>query len=177
MTKVGLRGDVDARDLFLWINTHLLNAESPLFVEHGPSVSGDCSFRNRPGQGFSAWLDVTHRNGEEIVYLPEDTTGWDQDDIDYHSEYPTGVRAMASFDTAYGYRGPNGEGCSMLHAAFIAALIERYASPRGLSVVWQNEFTGEWHEGTDGLNEFAGQDFIASNALNTVFGALEAGSR
>jgi hypothetical protein len=64
-----------------------------------------------------------------------------------------------SFDTSYGYRGPNGESCSALHARLVAKLGE-WLDGRGVAWWWCNEYTGEWHAndaaGRAALAEFAG---------------------
>lgn len=67
-----------------------------------------------------------------------------------------------SFDTAYGYTGPNGESCSDLHARLVRA-VGAWCDRKGLPWKWQNEFTGEWHHGTDGLAEF-GDAFRSTGA-------------
>lgn len=63
------------------------------------------------------------------------------------------------FDTAYGYArfSPNGAGCEDLHAWLIREL-GRWLDERGLTWQWQNEFTGEWHRGSEGLGEFGDAD-------------------
>lgn len=60
---------------------------------------------------------------------------------------------VLSFDTAYGHKGPNGEGCADLHRKYIEVL-HVYAQRKGLQLKWQNEFTGEWFDGLDGLDAF-----------------------
>lgn len=58
-----------------------------------------------------------------------------------------------TFDTAYGYRGEDGESCSDLHARLVTAL-GRWLDARGLPWKWQNEYTGDWFDRFDGLAEF-----------------------
>ena len=88
-----------------------------------------------------------------------DVGGGDEDrpedaDADWKCAYCRAPVAFVevSFDTAYSYRAPNGAGCGDLHAALVNAL-GAWCDQRGLMWWWQNEFTGEWHEGRDGLDE------------------------
>lgn len=154
-TNVGFRGNVDAADLHRWVNENLLKAPDAHLKVEGPNKWTEWhQISNAPGQGFSAWVITTHNNGDLLVYLPEDTSDWDEDDIAYHATYPTGMTAVVDFDTTYGYTGPLGEGCTELHAMFIARLYHEYALPRGLEIVWQNEYSGAWNEGLEGFSDF-----------------------
>ena len=44
--------------------------------------------------------------------------------------------------------------CNDLHAAIILA-VAAFAADFGSSIMWRNEYTGEWFEGYDGLDDFA----------------------
>ncbi len=86
-------------------------------------------FRNLPFQGFSAILDVEY-GADGPLNKYED------------SNEPDGFIKI-SFDTAYGYRGHNGEGCDQLHASYIRKL-GKWCEEKGWKYAWQNEYTGEW---------------------------------
>jgi len=84
------------------------------------------SIMNLPGQDLCAWLI-----------------------IDY------GKRPMeVSFDTAYGYSGPEG-GCGDLHARLVRGLGE-WLDGKGVRWSWLNEWTSEVHEGYERLTELGG---------------------
>lgn len=58
---------------------------------------------------------------------------------------------MLHWDTAYGFTGPNGMGCSDLHSIAIAHVCQELTK-RGLGMHWHNEYTGEWHLGIENLD-------------------------
>lgn len=112
---------------------------------------------NTIGQGLCALMDVHYGPDgpmkrecycDELVDFPEAEPGEDR--------RCSGCQAPeafveVSFDTAYSYTGPFG-GCGDLHSALVDRL-GAWCDERGLSWSWQNEFTGEWHVGRDGLDE------------------------
>ncbi len=97
---------------------------------------------NEAGQGLCALLDVFFR--------PE---GPLREQVD--EDYGPACWLEVSFDTAYGYAGENGEDCGRLHARLVAEL-GAWLDGLGVAWLWQNEFTGEIHEGYDRLPDLAG---------------------
>lgn len=137
-TKVFLSGGpVDPEELLAWINVNLLDAPDAIRSDFDAGV-GAPTISNRVGQGLDAWVIITHNNGDPINY----------------AQHPRDAVAEIDFDTAYGFRGPNGEGCSALHAGYIRRLLAEYVEPRGLTLAWQDEFTGAIYSGADGLEQF-----------------------
>jgi hypothetical protein len=130
---------------------------------------GQRQILNHGGIGADAWLWIYY--GADGPIPPHahdefcsvelggkyDTT---QEQIDEHAAWvaadPTenGWAAIeVTFDTAYSYRGDNGEGCSDLHARIVTAL-GQWLDAKGLPWKWQNEYSGEWFDRYDGLAEF-----------------------
>lgn len=176
-TYVGFIGDVDPAELHAWVNEHLLEAP------HAIVDVRDDGIWNAPGQGFAAWAMTHHNNGEPVVWWTPETempdywekyggrSAWEADQVReraYYAKYPQDVTAYVDFDTAYGYRGDNGETCDMLHALFIMRLMDEFAEPRGLKVVWQNEYTGEWFPAPEGLQKFLGNGDKAQEWFTSV---------
>ena len=172
-TRVLLHSWTDPVELHTWFNKEVLRVadREPIFLTTPTSI------RNQLGQGFDAIFDVDwNEDRKPYDWLPyhgislEAARGWNvteaearadyERDVKRYSAWPTGV-IMISWDTAYGYRGENGEGCSELHAKFITRLAAEFLAPRGIGFHWQNEFTGEWNEGLSGLTEFAGDGIAA----------------
>ena len=78
-----------------------------------------------------------------------------------------------SLDTAYGYKDALG-GCGDLHARFVANL-GKWLDAKGAPWTWMNEFTGEVHAGTDGLDELGASGAEAQQSIaGTVLPALAA---
>jgi hypothetical protein len=161
-THVRVHQWTDPEELHAWFNDHLLlgyerlmgntvRANAPVLIEREPG-----QIMNAPGQGFQAWLWTYFSSPDgpltDNVYdlVPGDER-YDEWDAKHYSAIPT-AHVSLSFDTAYGYRGPGGVGCGDLHTMYIEALEAEFFTPRGLTFSWQNEFTGEWHEGLDGLD-------------------------
>lgn len=113
------------------------------------------------GIGLPAWLLIRYRpTGTRVITEPA-REGWmDDDDYEHEKDY-VALQPMnngfgciqVNWDTAYGYRGPNGESCSTLHALYVAAL-GKWCDDRGILWKWKNEYTGEWFDRFDGLAEF-----------------------
>jgi hypothetical protein len=111
---------------------------------------------NPGGIGLCAWLWINYGADGPMIGAPDDPE--DQEELDYIARTPTknGWAAIeVTFDTAYGYTSPEGEGCSQLHARLVAEL-GKWLDRKGLPWKWQNEYTCEWHDGFDGLAEFVG---------------------
>jgi hypothetical protein len=45
--------------------------------------------------------------------------------------------------------------------------------PEGITLRWCNEFTAEWHDGLDGIEEFAGQGVAARDFAADVLAAFQ----
>lgn len=174
-TKVVIGKPYPVREIFDYCRT-LLNCPETVPVETGPEPGREREYRrgqkwlNNPcGIGLPAWLwlyygaDGPFALHEHDKYCATEVGGeWGhtQEDVDRHAADiaadPTenGWAAIeVSFDTAYGYRGDNGESCSDLHARLVTAL-GQWLDARGLPWKWQNEYTGEWFDRYDGLAEF-----------------------
>lgn len=98
----------------------------------------DAHYATECGQGLPAWLWVFHAtDGPLTLRDPAD---------DYESPAPWCNEhcVRVNLDTAYGYRGPNGSGCSDLHA-WVIQEVAAWLADRGVEKwAWENEFTGEW---------------------------------
>jgi hypothetical protein len=182
-TKVAVGKPTDVRKIFDFCN-QLLNAPGTVEWSEGDCDghrAGQSEIYNRPMQGLPAWLWIYHGSrvhehdewcDSEVGPAKWDDTGQHvvtQDEVDQHvaevAADPTmnGWAAIeVTFDTAYGYRGDGGESCSDLHARLLTAL-GQWLDARDLPWKWQNEFTGEWHDGIDGLAEF-GDAFAMTGA-------------
>lgn len=79
------------------------------------------------------------------------------DDEEYPGEYPADDpvgNLNVDFDTAYGYKGPNGEGCTQLHADYVRELGEWIEQrPEVIDWHWKDD-RGEWHNKFDYLNDW-----------------------
>lgn len=82
-------------------------------------------------------------------------------------EYNPPMALEVNFDTAYGYTSPEGFGCSVLHALYIVK-VGQWLADRGVKWRWHNEFTGKWHDGVDGLQEFVADGRRAVTWFETV---------
>ena len=133
----------------------------------GPGIK---HLSNPGGIGADAWL-ITYYGADGPVpphsctddcYLddPEHVEAGESRCMDARSRdegdprYSGWASMVISFDTAYGHRGPDGEGCAELHRKYIEVLHD-HVTRKGLQIKWQNEFTGEWFDGLAGLDELA----------------------
>jgi hypothetical protein len=168
-TSIAIGKPHNVREIFDFCNTLLGAPETVRFEQDRGTI------RNEPMQGLSAWLWINYGVDGPMVHLHDEfcetevgPAKWDdegkysvtQDDVDRHNEWvartPTASGWAAievTFDTAYGYRGEGGESCSDLHARLVTAL-GRWCDARDLPWKWQNEYTAEWHDGFDGLDDF-----------------------
>lgn len=123
------------------------------------SYSGDPSqiIGNPPGIGADAWLMIHFREGGWYVEDSDACNSYCSPENGEHAHEPRCFLKI-NFDTAYGYKGPRGEGCADLHARYIVHLGE-WLDEQGIPWAWKNEFTGEVHERDDRylkLGEFVG---------------------
>lgn len=176
-TRVAIGKPHNVREIFDFCN-QMLGAPAEVLTEHQDcdgDRAGQRGLLNKPLQGLPAWLWMFYGVDGPMVHRHtkwcETEVGpakWDDDgtvmvtqaEVDEHAASvaadPTenGWAAIeVSFDTAYGYRGEGGESCSDLHARLVTAL-GLWLDKRGLPWKWKNEYTGEWHDGADGLDRF-----------------------
>lgn len=153
-TSIFLTGPVDAHELQRFVNTVLLKApdaetkDEPDTDWQTKEPTGTWSLDNLPGQGFDAWMMITYRPDGELA--TEDV--WDDDD-GYRWLAQKKCTVEISFDTPYGGRSRDGLDCTTLHSAYIVALFH-WAQERGITLEWQNEYTGDYFEGLNGLEDF-----------------------
>ncbi|MBF4603724.1 hypothetical protein [Curtobacterium sp. VKM Ac-2884] len=156
-TRVRIKSPVNARALHDWANQELLKVKNPQFDVRETSIA------NAPGQGFAAWLITEHNGGKPFEFQPSLPVG-----SDFWNEFPDelanerahfdaepGGYVDLTFDTAYSFRDDRGRGCADLHADYIVRTAA-HAAELGVQIAWNNEFTGQWHDGIDGLDQFAG---------------------
>jgi hypothetical protein len=174
-TSIYVLGQVDHRRLFVECNKLIGAHEGIRFEdrqdgrwqdgEHIPAPGSPWSIFNEIDQGLCALLDVHYRPDGP---LHAGTSHWD--DCDPGCDYAPHLQAHwlhVSFDTAYGYRGDNGEGCGDLHARLVAQL-GQWLDRQGIGWKWQNEFTGEIHDRYDGLTELRSGGAEASDWFRDI---------
>lgn len=130
-TKVYIHDHVDYLQVFVKCS-QLLGADEGVRFKQAPGM-----IMNVPGQGMPAWLTVYH-----------------YDDGPETDNWGGSAQVKVSFDTAYGYSGPDG-GCGGLHARLVAEL-GRWLDGKGATWSWLNEWTGEIYQGHDGLAGLGG---------------------
>lgn len=155
-TRIFIRGEVDTPQLFGFCNSLISGGRTGI-----RSCTEEDMLSNEPCQGLDAWL-MLHQAGWGHAWLvpegghyrycsPED---YEEGDGDPHDRcFPTFCEV--SFDTAYSYQGPDGEGCGELHARLVTQL-GQWLDAQGILWSWQNEFTGEVFERYEGLGELGG---------------------
>lgn len=163
-THIKLKGWTDPEVLHDWVCRELLKAPDAKREVREKSIWND------PGQGLAAWFGTDHNLGQLDEFLSSTT---DHEDLEGEKAWfgPAGYIRL-SFDTAYSYRDPSGRGCSAIHADYIVRLAA-HLSEQGIEIWWRNEFTGEWHDGIEGLDQFAvngkeAQDWFRSVAAPTI---------
>jgi hypothetical protein len=111
---------------------------------------------NQLGQGLPAILDLTYRTDAPLLTVEQSTEhdDWCNEDGDCDGSGHTPSHwAEVSLDTAYSYKDPHrGWRCGDLHAALIR-LFGSYLDEHGVQFSWQNETTGEVHDGYNNLDE------------------------
>ena len=172
-----IKGVIDWKDFHYWVNANLLKAPNADFTYkeagltydewNGLQVAERSSLDNRGGQGFAAWFMLSWSN------TPCQDDDWEQDVVreyyDSDEEFEDAwSRSLArqhalgdfygefSFDTAYGYKDENGLDCSGLHASYLVRIYREYLEPRGVDMVWMNEYTSERFTNLDGLTTLLG---------------------
>lgn len=151
--------------------------------------SGEWSYMNQVGQGLCAWLIVYYNESgpqvtqesyeahDEDCNLPENKYYDEDSDLcDGEHNYRRPRWVTVSFDTGYGYHGPNGEGCGDLHAELVAKL-GQFLDYKGVPWLWENEFTGEFNRGYDKLSDLGrggenAQEWFKGIVLPTILKEL-----
>jgi hypothetical protein len=168
-TRIYVVDEIDLRELFTKCQSLLTQYdEQGRAPEQQRSKMYPGSLDNEPMQDLPAWLMV-HHGGERPHRTAGD--GWKYaepgDPVCTETEHSPVCWYEVSYDTAYGYRGPDGMGCGDLHARLIAEL-GAWLDGKGVRWKWQNEFTGEVHEGYDRLIELASGGFEATSWFQTT---------
>jgi len=160
-TRIYVQGPVDYREVFVKCNQLIGAHEGINFTDEpipgwengerkrGPE-DGEWFIWNAPNQGLCALMEVSYRKGGALR-APGGHSRYcepEADGCDGRSCAPA-CWLEVSFDTAYGYSGPDG-GCSDLHARLVAEF-GRWLDGKGIRWSWRNEFTGEIHQGYEGL--------------------------
>lgn len=163
-TYVLIGAPVDPKEVFDFLRP-LVNTPEGTEVKEGTydlegtplrDRTGECYRDNPCGVGADAWLLTNYRSDGNPICRPVDV----DDDEEYVAEQAKDPRHTGfgyieiNFDTAYGYRNDRGENCSELHGRLIRELIEHLGPD--VPVKWRNEYTGEWHDGTESLENFGG---------------------
>lgn len=151
-TRVFVHDRVDYREAWIKCNQLIGATEGTKFTDEpvASDPAGAWWIWNTPGQGLLALLDIRYRKDGPLRALPE---AHDEDcEPGCTRDHRPACWLEASFDTPYGYRGPGGEGCGDLHARLVAEL-GQWLDGKGVTWSWRNEFTGDIHQGYDGLDE------------------------
>lgn len=178
-TRIAIRAlaPVSAREIFLYCRALIDTPDgTPIEdkVEDGDR-KGQKSLWHQPGLGLDGWLIMYYSADGPMQhvcteYCPR-KVGWaewddqkryrvSQADIDEHraeiAEDPTEngwATVEVSIDTGYSFMNDRGESCSQRHARFVFEL-GQWLDARGCEWMWKNEYTGEWHDSYEGLEDF-----------------------
>jgi hypothetical protein len=165
-TKIYVLDPGDYREVFTKCNQLIGSHEGVEWTDSGSSIW------NHLGQGLCAALDVDYTGipeGGHADYCEPD------DPEESHTRcFPYSLRV--SFDTTYSYEDEYG-GCGDLHARLVATL-GAWLDGKGARWLWENEFTGEIHEGYDRLGDLgdggeAAAEWMASTVLPAIAARLE----
>lgn len=149
-TDIYVLDKVDPMEVFNYCNSELLHVDNPRFSDEESSWSkGTRRIMNAPGQGLNAWLSVS-ASLEGGPLHPEDV--WETEDLEEPYLMSPKSYLTVNFDTGYSYSDEFG-GCETLHRRYIENLYDYFAE-KGIKIKWRDEFTGEIHDGLDGLDGF-----------------------
>jgi hypothetical protein len=148
-TDVYIQGPVDLNAL-----KYVVQATLAEFDEYGRTPDQQLwegesdTFRNSwsttLGQGLPARTFIHY--GSDVV--------WRQlDDVEEDGFVTPAHFASIDFDTAYGYRGPEGQTCSALHVQLMTR-VGKWLDEQSVPWKWRDEFTGEIHAAYDGFDTF-----------------------
>lgn len=183
-TRIAVRAvDTSAHEIFMYCRALLDTPDGTPYCTEAdnhsgePRNPGEKELWHQPGLGLDAWLMLYY--GAEGPLPCHVCDKWcdaevgpakwstdpippmvTQEGVDAHNEHvandPTEngwATVEISIDTTYGFRNDRGESCSDRHARFIHEL-GSWLDQRGCEWKWKNEYTGEWHDGREGLAEF-----------------------
>jgi hypothetical protein len=141
-TRIVVKDPVPVEPLFRFCQS-LLGDPSTQRWKHVPADPDGWPYNpgywNEGGQGLPAWL-ILHYGADGPLIVEVDDPD-DPDEAEY-VQHKSGCIDI-DFDTAYGYRGPNGGSCSDLHA-WLVLMVAGWLEQRGAKYEWHQEFTGEW---------------------------------
>lgn len=161
-TRIFIQGEISYRDVFVKCNQLIGAHEGIKFTDEpvphwengerkrGPE-DGEWFIWNEPGQGLCALLDIHYRKDAALYASGDHYRYCEPEDDNCEGGCVPPCWLEVSFDTSYGYSGPDG-GCGDLHARLVAEL-GRWLDGKGVRWSWKNEFTGEIHGGYEGLEE------------------------
>ena len=123
------------------------------------------------GQGLPAILDISYRPDGALrtveAAAKHDEYCNEEGDCDGSGHTPAHW-AEVSLDTAYGWQDPHrGWRCGDLHAALIRLFGARL-DELGVPFSWENEYTGEVHDGCNNLDELGKASKGAAEWFNNV---------
>jgi hypothetical protein len=170
-TKVYVHDRIDVRRLFETCNRLIGAPETVRYTDKAVTYGDYWSIGNDPGQGLCAWLIINYRPDGPLLAGPE---GCEDCGPDCSWQHDPACWAIVDFDTGYSYRDEHG-GCGDLHARLVHQL-GRLMYAGDVSWSWRNEFTGELHQGYDGLEALGSGGRKAEHWMReTVLPAIEAG--
>lgn len=162
-TEIYLHGQVDIPEFFEFCQRALLAFDGQSrrldqIIWHDKDSywnDGSRCRANKIGQNLPAILEVTYRSDGPLLTVEgaaEHNDYCNEDgDCDRSSHKPPHW-ARISLDTAYGYRDPHRNwNCGDLHAALIR-IFGGYLDTRDVPFSWENEYTGEVHDGYNNLD-------------------------
>lgn len=179
-TRIYVQGPIPPRELHAFCNPLIGGGEQTRFSDRPDThwrtreLTGIRSLANEPDQGLDGWLMIYYREGKPLR-LPGDHLDYCDEDCDL-VHVPCWLEI--SLDTAYGYRKAKGPGpggnCGALHGWFVLQ-VGLWLVARNVCFGWHNEFTGEDHQGFEGLEEMGRDGANAAGWFaNVVVPALPA---
>lgn len=172
-TSIYLHGQVNIPEFFEFCQRALLafDAEARSLEAVVWSADGTRCRSNQLGQNLPAILDLTYRTDGPLLTVEKSAEHDDycneDGDCDSSGHWPPHW-AEVTLDTACGYRDPHrGWSCGDLHAALIR-LFGGYLDEHGVQLSWENEYTGEVHDGYNNLDELGPQGAGASEWFRDV---------
>jgi hypothetical protein len=181
-TRIYVVDEIDLRELFTKCQALLTPYDDQHRTpEQQQSKLHPESLDNEPMQGLPAWLMV-YTGGERPYRTAEQAVAHEYcnhpdsphakyygpgDPVCTETEHDPPCWYEVSYDTAYGYRGPDGIGCGDLHARLVAEL-GASLDAKGIRWKWRNEFNSNVYEGYDQLIELASGGFEATAWFQTT---------